>query len=88
MLFLMQVAPPTILLHSPRSLLHFIVQFLSSNGLTLHCDRTKKPFSFIIFVVSVCPLVDHVMQVVQEEYGIVDGLMTTVHATTGWFHVL
>jgi hypothetical protein len=28
------------------------------------------------------------MQVVHEEFGIVEGLMTTVHATTGWFHVL
>jgi hypothetical protein len=88
MLFLMQVAPPTVLLHSPRSLLHFIVQFLSSNGLTLHCNHTKNIFLFIIFAVSVCSLVDHAMQVVHEEFGIVEGLMTTVHATTGWFRVL
>lgn len=28
------------------------------------------------------------MQVVHEEFGIVEGLMTTVHATTGWLLVL
>jgi hypothetical protein len=28
------------------------------------------------------------VQVVHEEFGIVEGLMTTVHATTGWFLVI
>ena len=28
------------------------------------------------------------MQVVHEEFGIVEGLMTTVHATTGWLLVV
>jgi glyceraldehyde 3-phosphate dehydrogenase len=30
-------------------------------------------------------LTNHYMQVVHEEFGILEGLMTTVHATTGFF---
>ena len=36
------------------------------------------------FLFSTCPKPGYALQVVHEEFGIVEGLMTTVHATTGF----
>jgi glyceraldehyde-3-phosphate dehydrogenase/erythrose-4-phosphate dehydrogenase len=33
-------------------------------------------------------LINYYMQVVHEEFGILEGLMTTVHATTGFLAML
>ena len=41
---------------------------------------TKHLFAFLAVFLSFC---DNMLQVVHEEFGIVEGLMTTVHATTG-----
>jgi hypothetical protein len=84
MLFLMQVAPPTALLHLPRSFFLLLSkQVFSFCRAIVHGNHNKWIQWFIFLPFQTHSFVDHAVQVVHEEFGIVEGLMTTVHATTG-----
>ena len=67
---------------SPLSYFLPVISFCQA---TIHGNHNKWILWFIVLPFQTHSFVDHAMQVVHEEFGIVEGLMTTVHATTGWW---
>jgi hypothetical protein len=79
----MLAAQPIVLLHLQRLVIFFIVYYIIFEKKRLFsCSRKKKKIShFNVLVLKY-------IQVVHDKFGIVEGLMSTIHSITGKYVIL